>query len=69
VLGALAAVLSIPILATYLAFPHQVDNYVKCLNQNQGSGSEQSCMNKFYKSIHLGAIQVSRTDNPVNRGN
>jgi hypothetical protein len=63
VLGALAAVLSIPILATYLAFPHQVDNYVKCLNQNQGSGSEQSCMDKFYKSIHVGAITVSRPDN------
>jgi hypothetical protein len=53
VLGALAAVLSIPILATYLAFPHQVENYVKCLNRT--SGSEQSCMDKFYKSIHLGA--------------
>ncbi len=55
VLGALAALLSIPILATYLAFPRQVDNYVKCLNQNP-SGNEQSCMNKFYKSIHLGAL-------------
>jgi hypothetical protein len=53
VLGAMAAVLSIPILATYLAFPRQVDNYVKCLNQNR-SGNEQSCMDKFYKSIHLG---------------
>ena len=53
VLGALAALLSIPILATYLAFPRQVDNYVKCLNQNP-SGNEQSCMDKFYKSIHLG---------------
>jgi hypothetical protein len=55
VLGALAALLSIPILATYLAFPHQVENYVKCVNQNP-SGSEQSCMDKFYKSIHLGAL-------------
>ena len=53
VLGAMAAVLSIPILVTYLAFPRQVDNYVKCLNQNP-SGNEQSCMDKFYKSIHLG---------------
>jgi hypothetical protein len=52
VLGAIAAVLSIPILATYLAFPHQVDNYVKCLSQTQSSGGEQSCMDKFYKSIH-----------------
>ena len=55
VLGALAAVLSIPILATYLAFPRQVDNYVKCLNQTQSSGGEQSCMDKFYKSINLGS--------------
>jgi hypothetical protein len=53
VLGAMAAVLSIPILVTYLAFPRQVDNYVKCVNQNP-SGNEQSCMDKFYKSIHLG---------------
>jgi hypothetical protein len=51
----IAAVLSIPILATYFAFPHQVDNYVKCLSQTQSSGGEQSCMDKFYKSIHLGA--------------
>ena len=56
VLGALAAALSIPILATYLAFPHQVESYVKCLNQSQSSGSEQSCMDKFYKSINLGAL-------------
>ena len=55
VLGALAAVLSIPIIATYLAFPRQVDNYINCLNQSRSSDSEQSCMDKFYKSIHLGA--------------
>jgi hypothetical protein len=55
VLGALAALLSIPILATYLAFPRQVDNYVKCLNQNP-SGNTQNCMDKFYKSIHPGAL-------------
>ncbi|HEX5188712.1 MAG TPA: hypothetical protein VFW16_04180 [Streptosporangiaceae bacterium] len=54
-LGALAAVLSIPIIATYLAFPRQVDNYINCLNQSQSSGGEQSCMDKFYKSIRLGA--------------
>jgi hypothetical protein len=57
VLGTLAAVLSIPILATYLAFPRQVDNYVKCVTQSnsQSSGNQQACMDKFYKSIHLGA--------------
>ncbi len=58
VLGFIAALLSIPILATYLAFPRQVDNYVKCLSQSQSqsSGSQQACMNKFYKTIHLGAL-------------
>jgi len=57
VLGTLAALLSIPILAAYLAFPRQVDNYVKCLTQSnsQSSGNQQACMDKFYKSIHLGA--------------
>jgi hypothetical protein len=55
VLGAIAALLSIPILATYLAFPSQVDNYVKCLGQAQSSGAQQSCMDRFYRSIHLGS--------------
>jgi amino acid transporter len=55
IIGALAALLSIPILATYLAFPRQVNNYVKCLNQAQTSGSQQACMDKFYRSIHLGS--------------
>lgn len=61
VLGIIAALLSIPILATYLAFPRQVDNYVKCLSQSQSqsSGSQQACMNKFYKTIHLGALPPS----------
>jgi len=52
VLGAIAVLLSIPILATYLAFPRQVDNYVKCMSQSQ---PQQTCMDRFYKSIHLGA--------------
>ena len=55
VLGAIAALLSIPILATYLAFPTQVDNYIKCLSQAQSSGAQQSCMDRFYRSIHLGS--------------
>ncbi len=55
VLGAIAALLSIPILATYLAFPSQVDSYVKCLSQAQSSGAQQSCMDRFYRSIHLGS--------------
>ena len=62
VLGVIAAFLSIPILATYLAFPHQVDNYVKCLNQSQSSsGGQQACMNRFYKSIHLGSAELHLT--------
>jgi len=52
VLGAIAMLLSIPILATYLAFPRQVDNYVKCMSQSQ---PQQTCMDRFYRSIHLGA--------------
>ena len=55
VLGALAALLSIPILATYLAFPSQVNNYVRCLSNAQTSGGQQACMDKFYRSIHLGS--------------
>jgi hypothetical protein len=76
VLGALAAVLSIPILATYLAFPRQVDNYVKCLNQTQSSGGQQGCMDKFYKSINLGSpgaaghvtVQVKARSGQVDQG-
>jgi hypothetical protein len=60
IIGALAALLSIPILATYLAFPREVNNYVKCLNQAQTSGSQQACMDKFYRSIHVGSPLVGR---------
>ena len=59
VLGAIAALLSIPIIATYLAFPHQVDNYVRCLSQAQSSGAQQSCMDRFYRSIHLGSAGLT----------
>ncbi len=61
VLGALATLISVPILAIYLAFPTQVDNYINCLRQAQSSADERSCMTKFYKSIHLGgpgAVEV-----------
>ena len=59
VIGALAAVVSIPILVLYLTYPHQVDNYINCLNQSQ---NQQSCMDKFYKSVQSGATRVSRPD-------
>ena len=55
VLGSLAAVLSIPILALYLAFPRQVNNYVTCLNQAHTAGSERACMDRFYRSVHWGS--------------
>ncbi len=55
VFGALAVVISVPILATYLAFPTPVDNYVKCLSQAQNSTQQHVCMTRFYKSIHLGS--------------
>lgn len=60
VLGALAAFISIPIIATYLAFPTQVNNYVNCLQQAQNTTQQQSCMSKFYKSIHLSASAPSQ---------
>lgn len=53
VLGALAALISMPILVVYLAFPTQVNNYVNCLQRAQNSSQQQACMSKFYKSIHL----------------
>ncbi len=56
VFGALATLISVPILATYLAFPTQVDNYVNCLHQAQNSSDQRACMTKFYKSIHIGAL-------------
>ena len=57
VLGALATLISVPILVTYLAFPTQVNNYVNCLSQAQNSSQQQSCMTKFYHSIRLGTGQ------------
>lgn len=57
VLGALGALISVPILVTYLVFPTQVNNYVNCLSQAQNSSQQQSCMAKFYRSIHLGTGQ------------
>lgn len=60
VLGALAALISVPILATYLAFPTQVSNYVNCLHQAQTSTARSACMTKFYKAIHLGALDSPR---------
>jgi len=55
VLGGFAALLSVPILATYLAFPTQVDNYVKCLSLAQTSSDQHACENQFFRSLHLSA--------------
>jgi hypothetical protein len=54
-LGAVAVVVSVPILATYLAFPGPMNNYVKCIGQAQTSGQQRACENQFYKQIHMGA--------------
>jgi len=62
VLGALAMVISVPILATYLAFPTPVSNYVKCLSQAQNSTQQHACMTKFYKSIHLGSSAFASSE-------
>ncbi len=55
VLGSLAALLSISILVVYLTFPHQVNNYLRCLSQAQTSGAQHACMDRFYRSIHRGS--------------
>jgi hypothetical protein len=55
ILGAMAAVVSIPIIVTYLAYPTQVTNYVNCLSNAQSSSAQRACMNHFYKAIHLGS--------------
>lgn len=67
VLGTLAALVSIPILVTYLAYPTQVTNYVNCLSQAQTSSAQQACMNRFYKSIHLGSPASAPASNPPAR--
>ena len=54
VLGSLAALLSIPVLALCLASPRQVSNYLTCRSQAQTAGSEQACFDKFYRSVHMG---------------
>lgn len=54
VLGAIATMISVPILITYLAFPGPVNRYVQCLSQAQSAGQQQTCVDHFYKQIHLG---------------
>jgi hypothetical protein len=51
VLGAFAALISIPTLAFYLAFPTQVNNYVRCLSVAQSSSEQHACISQFYKSV------------------
>jgi hypothetical protein len=55
ILGSLAAVLSIPLLAWYIAFPRPVDNYITCITQTQTTGGDKTCLDKFYRSIRSGA--------------
>ena len=54
VFSAFATLIAVFILATYLAFPTQVSNYVNCLRQAQSNSSDQqACITKFYKSTHV----------------
>jgi len=53
-LGALAALISIVMLTLYLAFPRQIDNYIRCRSQAQTAASRQSCMDKLRRSIQPG---------------
>jgi hypothetical protein len=59
VLGGLAALISIPILATYLVFPTPLNHYVKCIGQAQTAQQRQACESTFYKEIHLGAQRMT----------
>jgi hypothetical protein len=54
VFGALATVISVPILAIYLAYPGALNNYVNCLSQAQNSSQQHACVSKFYRSTHIG---------------
>ncbi len=54
VFGALATVISVPILAIYLAYPAPLNNYVNCLSQARNSSQQHACVSKFYKSAHVG---------------
>jgi len=54
VLGALAGLVALLVLASYLAFPAPMTAYVRCLSQAQNSGQQRACANQFYKSVHLG---------------
>jgi hypothetical protein len=56
VLGALAALLSVPLLIFYLMFPRQLENYVTCARQAQTSAQFQACAKELtgYYSL-LGA--------------
>lgn len=53
-LGAMAMLLTMPVLATYALFPAQVGNYLRCLSQAQSSSAQQACVNQFVKSINSG---------------
>lgn len=56
VLGALAALLSVPLLAFYLIFPRQLDDYFACASQAQTSAQYQACLNDLARSAHLRAF-------------
>ncbi len=56
VLGALAALLSVPLLIFYLMFPRQLEDYVTCASQAQTSAQFQACINVLTRSAHVGAL-------------
>jgi hypothetical protein len=67
ILGAMAALVSISILVTYLAYPTQVRNYVNCLGQAQTTSAQQRCMDRFYKSVHVGSSKSAPLSQPPAR--
>ena len=51
VLGALACLLSVPLLVTYLVFPSQISSYLQCVSQAQSASQLQVCLNHFNRSV------------------
>ena len=65
VLGALAALLSVPLLVFYLMFPRQLENYVTCASQAQTSAQLQACTNELTRSAPLGAVSPVAASPPT----
>jgi hypothetical protein len=50
-LGVLATVISLLFGVLYLAYPHQMQTYVSCVEQAQTAGQKQACLNQLENAI------------------